>query len=72
VLRALDPVVQKTAWEKKTSDGYSVWDGGVLSRRQSGVPGPRRRDLCVYTADRGHGDLRSTGRPTWTRDHLLG
>jgi quinohemoprotein ethanol dehydrogenase len=54
VLRAWDPVAQKTAWEKRTSDGYSVWDGGILSTAGNLVfQGLAGGDLCAYTADRG-------------------
>jgi quinohemoprotein ethanol dehydrogenase len=54
VLRAWDPVAQKTVWEKKTSDGYSVWDGGILSTAGNLVfQGLASGDLCAYTADRG-------------------
>ncbi len=54
VLRAWDPVAQKTVWEKKTSDGYAVWDGGILSTAGNLVfQGLANGDLCAYTADRG-------------------
>jgi quinohemoprotein ethanol dehydrogenase len=55
VLRAWDPVAQKTVWEKKTSDGYAVWDGGILSTAGNLVfQGLATGQLCAYTADRGH------------------
>ncbi|HEY4038787.1 MAG TPA: PQQ-dependent dehydrogenase, methanol/ethanol family [Burkholderiaceae bacterium] len=54
VLRAWDPVAQRTAWEQKTSDGYAVWDGGILSTAGNLVfQGLASGDLCAYTADRG-------------------
>jgi quinohemoprotein ethanol dehydrogenase len=54
VLRAWDPIAQKTVWEKKTSDGYSVWDGGILSTAGNLVfQGLANGDLCAYTADHG-------------------
>ena len=54
VLRAWDPIGQKTAWEQKTSDGYAVWDGGILSTAGNLVfQGHANGDLCAYTADRG-------------------
>ncbi|HEX4584396.1 MAG TPA: PQQ-dependent dehydrogenase, methanol/ethanol family [Burkholderiaceae bacterium] len=54
VLRAWDPTAQKTVWEKTTSDGYSVWDGGILSTAGNLVfQGLANGDLCAYTADRG-------------------
>ena len=54
VLRAWDPVANKTAWEKQTSEGYSVWDGGVLSTAGNLVfQGLANGQLCAYLADRG-------------------
>jgi len=54
VLRAWDPVAQKTVWEVKTSDGYAVWDGGILSTAGNLVfQGLANGDLCAYTADHG-------------------
>jgi quinohemoprotein ethanol dehydrogenase len=54
VLRAWDPIGQKTVWEQKTSDGYAVWDGGILSTAGNLVfQGHANGDLCAYTADRG-------------------
>jgi len=54
VLRAWDPVGQKSVWERKTSQGYSVWDGGILSSAGNLVfQGLASGDLCAYTADRG-------------------
>jgi len=54
VLRAWDPVAGKTVWEKTTSDGYSVWDGGILSTAGNLVlQGLANGDLCAYSADRG-------------------
>jgi hypothetical protein len=44
LLRAWDPVAQKTVWEHETSSGIRGYDGGVMSTgRQSGVPGARQR-----------------------------
>jgi quinohemoprotein ethanol dehydrogenase len=54
VLRAWDPIARKTVWEKRTSDGYAVWDGGILSTAGNLVlQGLADGDLCAYTADRG-------------------
>jgi quinohemoprotein ethanol dehydrogenase len=54
VLRAWDPVSNKTVWERRTSEGYSVWDGGVLSTAGNLVfEGLASGELCASTADRG-------------------
>jgi quinohemoprotein ethanol dehydrogenase len=54
VLRAWDPVAQKTVWERPTSAGWSVWDGGVLSTAGNLVfEGMASGDLCAFSADKG-------------------
>jgi quinohemoprotein ethanol dehydrogenase len=54
VLRAWDPVAQKTVWERSTSTGYAVWDGGVLSTGGNLVfEGLANGELCAFSADRG-------------------
>ena len=54
VLRAWDPVAQKTVWERPTSAGWSVWDGGVLSTAGNLVfEGIASGELCAFSADRG-------------------
>jgi len=54
VLRAWDPVAKKTVWERRTSEGYSVWDGGVLSTAGNLVfEGLASGELCASTADHG-------------------
>jgi quinohemoprotein ethanol dehydrogenase len=54
VLRAWDPVAKKTVWEKPTSAGFSVWDGGVLSTAGNLVfEGMASGELCAFSADRG-------------------
>jgi quinohemoprotein ethanol dehydrogenase len=54
VLRAWDPIAQRTVWEKRTSDGFSVWDGGILSTAGNLVfQGQANGELCAYSADRG-------------------
>ncbi len=54
VLRAWDPVSARTAWERPTSAGYSVWDGGVLSTGGNLVfEGMANGELCAFTADLG-------------------
>jgi quinohemoprotein ethanol dehydrogenase len=54
VLRAWDPVAQKSAWERPTSAGWSVWDGGVMSTGGNLVfEGMASGELCAFSADRG-------------------
>jgi quinohemoprotein ethanol dehydrogenase len=54
VLRAWDPVAKKVVWQKPTSAGYSVWDGGVLSTGGNLVfEGMASGELCAFAADHG-------------------
>src|SRR6185437_375399 len=54
VLRAWDPVGQRTVWEKVTSTGDFVLDGGVLSTSSNLVfQGRASGELWVYAADTG-------------------
>jgi quinohemoprotein ethanol dehydrogenase len=54
VLRAWDPVQQKTVWERETSRDYFVYDGGVMSTGGNLVfQGRADGSLYVYAADSG-------------------
>jgi len=54
MLRAWDPVAQKTVWEAETSSGVRGYDGGVLSTGGNLViQGRGNGDLCIYAADTG-------------------
>jgi quinohemoprotein ethanol dehydrogenase len=54
VLRAWDPVRQKTVWERETSRDYFVYDGGVMSTGGNLVfQGRADGGLYVYAADSG-------------------
>src|ERR1700676_2680565 len=55
LLRAWDPVAQRTVWEHETSSGIRGYDGGVMSTAGNLVfQGPRSGELWVYAADTGH------------------
>jgi quinohemoprotein ethanol dehydrogenase len=54
LLRAWDPVAQKTAWEHETSTGIRGYDGGVMSTAGNLVfQGRGTGELWVYAADSG-------------------
>jgi quinohemoprotein ethanol dehydrogenase len=54
LLRAWDPVAQKTVWEAETSSGMRDYDGGVLSTAGGLVlQGRGNGQLCIYAADTG-------------------
>lgn len=54
LLRAWDPVAQKTVWEHETSTGVRGYDGGVLSTAGNLVfQGRGSGELWVYAADTG-------------------
>ncbi len=54
MLRAWDPVAQKTVWEVETSSGMRDYDGGVLSTAANLVlQGRGDGELCIYAADTG-------------------
>jgi quinohemoprotein ethanol dehydrogenase len=54
LIRAWDPVRQKTVWEHETSSGTRSYDGGVLSTAGNLVfQGRASGELVVYTADTG-------------------
>jgi quinohemoprotein ethanol dehydrogenase len=54
LLRAWDPVAQKTVWEHETSSGIRGYDGGVMSTAGNLVfQGRGSGELWVYAADTG-------------------
>jgi len=54
LIRAWDPVAQKTVWEHETSSGMRGYDGGVLSTAGNLVfQGCGSGELVVYRADSG-------------------
>src|SRR6266852_6061564 len=54
LLRAWDPVAQKTVWEHETSEGIRGYDGGVMSTAGNLVfQGRGSGELWVYAADTG-------------------
>ena len=54
LLRAWDPVAQKTVWEHETSSGIRGYDGGVMSTAGNLVfQGRGNGELWVYAADSG-------------------
>jgi quinohemoprotein ethanol dehydrogenase len=54
LIRALDPVAQKTVWEHQTSSGMRGYDGGVMSTAGNLVfQGRGSGGLWVYAADSG-------------------
>ena len=54
LLRAWDPVTQKTVWEHETSSGIRGYDGGVMSTAANLVfQGRGSGELWVYAADTG-------------------
>jgi quinohemoprotein ethanol dehydrogenase len=54
LLRAWDPVAQKTVWEQETSSGVRGYDGGVMSTAGNLVfQGRGSGELWVYAADSG-------------------
>ena len=54
LLRAWDPVAQKTVWEHETSSGIRGYDGGVMSTAGNLVfQGRGSGELWVYAADSG-------------------
>ncbi len=54
ILRAWDPVAQKTVWEHETSSGIRGYDGGVMSTAGNLVfQGRGSGELWVYAADTG-------------------
>jgi len=54
LLRAWDPVAQKTVWEHETSSGVCGYDGGVMSTAGNLVfQGRGNGELWVYAADTG-------------------
>jgi quinohemoprotein ethanol dehydrogenase len=54
VLRAWDPVAQKTVWEHETSSGIRGYDGGAMSTAGNLVfQGRGSGELWVYAADSG-------------------
>jgi quinohemoprotein ethanol dehydrogenase len=54
LLRAWDPVAQKTVWEHETSSGIRGYDGGVMSTAGNLVfQGRGSGELWVYSADTG-------------------
>ena len=55
LLRAWDPVAQKTVWEHETSSGIRGYDGGVMSTAGNLVfQGRGSGELWVYAADTGN------------------
>src|SRR6478736_6085946 len=55
LLRAWDPIAQKTVWEQETSSGVRGYDGGVLSTASNLVfQGRGSGELWVYAADTGN------------------
>jgi len=63
---------RKTAWEKKTSDGYSVWDGGVLSTPAIWCSRASPTATCASTRPtEAPADLRSDRQATWERRRSL-
>jgi quinohemoprotein ethanol dehydrogenase len=54
LLRAWDPLTQRTVWERETSSGIRGYDGGVLSTAGNLViQGRGNGELWVYAADTG-------------------
>jgi quinohemoprotein ethanol dehydrogenase len=54
LLRAWDPIAQKTVWERETSSGIRGYDGGVMSTAGNLVfQGRGSGELWVYAADTG-------------------
>ena len=54
ILRAWDPIKQKTVWEKETSFGMRNYDGGVMSTAGNLVfQGRGDGELWIYAADSG-------------------
>ncbi|MET1028024.1 MAG: PQQ-dependent dehydrogenase, methanol/ethanol family [Dongiaceae bacterium] len=54
ILRAWDPVAQKTVWEHETSSGIRGYDGGVMSTAGNLVfQGRGNGELWIYAADSG-------------------
>ncbi len=54
LLRAWDPVAQKTVWERETSSGIRGYDGGVMSTAGNLVfQGRGNGGLWIYAADTG-------------------
>jgi quinohemoprotein ethanol dehydrogenase len=54
LLRAWDPVAQKTVWEHETSSGIRGYDGGVMSTAGNLVfQGRGSGELWIYAADSG-------------------
>jgi quinohemoprotein ethanol dehydrogenase len=54
LLRAWDPIAQKTVWEQETSSGVRGYDGGVLTTASNLVfQGRGSGELWVYAADTG-------------------
>jgi quinohemoprotein ethanol dehydrogenase len=54
LLRAWDPIAQKTVWEHETSSGIRGYDGGVMSTAGNLVfQGRGSGELWVYAADSG-------------------
>ena len=54
LLRAWDPIAQKTVWEHETSSGIRGYDGGVMSTASNLVfQGRGSGELWVYAADTG-------------------
>ena len=54
LIRAWDPVAQKTVWEHETSSGVRGYDGGILSTAGNLVfQGRGNGELWVYAADTG-------------------
>jgi quinohemoprotein ethanol dehydrogenase len=54
VLRAWDPLAQKTVWEREISKDYFVYDGGVMSTAGNlVVQGRASGELVAYAADTG-------------------
>jgi quinohemoprotein ethanol dehydrogenase len=54
LLRAWDPVAEKTVWEQETSSGVRGYDGGVMSTAGNLVfQGRGSGELWVYAADTG-------------------
>ena len=55
LLRAWDPIAQKTVWEHETSSGMRGYDGGVMSTAGNLVfQGRGSGELWVYAADTGN------------------
>jgi quinohemoprotein ethanol dehydrogenase len=54
LIRAWDPVAQKTVWEHETSSGIRAYDGGIISTAGNLVfQGRASGELFVYAADTG-------------------